>query len=155
MDHASEETSKISPLMSYRLEKGKRMLLRIGLLCAVLLAGGILVMLLFGPFTLSHLSVALVFLLILGWMIRFYVRAVIGFQCTNSALEITMALGRIETIEWAEVRLFKKKRKYAVLESGDHPAFYFIYIPDDILHGLASILRETTKARVLGFGGEP
>jgi hypothetical protein len=88
LDNAPDDAIKSSSAMSYRVKHGVRMRLRACLLSALLLAGGILIIFLFAPVDFAYLAIALAALLVLTWIIRFYVRAVVAFYYMGGHLPV-------------------------------------------------------------------
>lgn len=139
-------------ITSYELEPRTVLSLRLTLLVAVIADLYLLIDLLVRQHSPFNLVFGIFVIAILAVVIWLYTRIAISFIVRDYGLQLVTILGSKESIKWGEIRLLRGKRNRAVLVSEDRPIYYLYLFPNDAMMALASVLREASNARVLGFG---
>lgn len=103
----------------------------------------------------AALIVGVVFLALSIFAIRQVLLSGVGMACSRSGVEVTLSFGRPRHLRWAEIKMFKRWIfGSTVLCFDSSPYSFYLRIPPEVRDKLIAILRETSNARIIGFGPE-
>lgn len=156
LENTSKETTEEPILLSWELGAGKRRLYRIIAYTALVLQPlGILALFLIHGWWWNILVFFLWFIGLPALMLAPFGRAAVRLSVTASGIRACLAFGNADSTRWTGVQSLKSGLYgFAVLRSDAFFVPVYLPIPPDIRARLIAILRETSNARIVGFGPE-
>ncbi len=104
------------------------------------------------------LVVATIAIPLIPWLIRLVLQSssVVSLDCTSSGILVTMPDWEKRHVAWHEIKVLAKYGKGFTMLRYGRLARQRLYlpIPSDVRDKLIAILRETSNARIVGFGTE-